>query len=208
MSGYKLTYFDGRGRAEIIRLILVTADVPFTDNRITFEEFGKLKPTLPFGQLPVFEFDNKVLCQSFTIARFLARKYGLAGKTDFEQAQAEMVADCIDDSLRPIVVFVRFEQDPVKKAELKKKYIEEQLPAFLKHLEAMLVANKGGNGFFVGDALTWADLALVAAQGRLELGPGLPTPFTDYPKLNALFKRIVALPRIAPYMAKLPVTPF
>lgn len=39
-------------------------------------------------------------------------------------------------------------------AELKKKYIEEQLPAFLKHLEAMLVANKGGNGFFVGDAVS------------------------------------------------------
>jgi len=33
------------------------------------------------------------LAQSNTIARFLARRFNLAGKTDIEQAKAEMIID-------------------------------------------------------------------------------------------------------------------
>ena len=52
---------------------------------------------MPFGQVPVFEVDGKVLTQSHTIARYLARQHGLAGKTDWEQSQADMYVDCIYD---------------------------------------------------------------------------------------------------------------
>jgi len=206
---YKLTYFNGRGRAEIIRLVLTAAGVPFEDHRISFDEMKQLKPTLPFGQVPTFEIDSKVtLSQSLTIARYLARKYGLAGKTDLEQAQADMTVDCIEDSLRPVPVFYRFEQDPVKKAELKKKYIEEQLPEFLNKLEALLVHNKGGDGYFVGDHLTWADLYLVRMNASLTLMVGIPSPFDKTPKLKGLYERVIHLPKIAEYQAKLPVTDF
>ena len=40
---YKLTYFNGRGRAEIIRLVLTAADVPFEDYRIDHADFAKVK---------------------------------------------------------------------------------------------------------------------------------------------------------------------
>lgn len=53
----------------------------------------------PFGQVPVLEVDGQVLAQSNTIARYLARKYGLAGKNDWEQALADMYADNINDLL-------------------------------------------------------------------------------------------------------------
>ena len=52
---------------------------------------------MPMGQLPVLEFDGQVLCQSLTIARFLAKEFGLAGKTNLEQAQADMVIDTGND---------------------------------------------------------------------------------------------------------------
>jgi glutathione S-transferase len=208
MSGYKLTYFDGRGRGEIVRLVLTAAGAPFEDHRISREDFLKAKPTLPFGQVPIFEFEGVKLCQSLTIARYLARKYNLAGKTEVEQAQVDMILDCIEDALRPVPVFFRFEQDPVKKAELKKKYIEEQLPEFLQKIEKLLESNNGGNGYFVGNELTWADLYLVRAQGSLELQVGVPTALSSAPKLNALFNRVIALPKIAAYRAKLPVTAF
>jgi len=209
MPTYKLTYFDGRGKGEIIRLVLTAADVPFEDNRISHEDFVKVKQDLPFLQVPIFEIDGKItLCQSSAIARHLARKYNLAGKSELEQVQADVIVDCIQDSISPIPVFWRFEQDPIRKAELKRKYIEEQLPAWLTKLEALLVANNGGDGYFVGDELTLADLHLVRAQGSLELQAGLSQPFVKYPKLNALFERVIKLPKIAAYRAKLPDTPF
>ena len=43
----------------------------------------------------------------------------------------------------------------VSKAELYKKYLEEQLPVFLDGLEKLLTENNGGNGYFVGDDVSF-----------------------------------------------------
>ena len=75
MANIKLTYFNIPGRAELIRLILAQAEVSFTDERITREEFVALKPSLPNGQLPVLNFNGTVLSQSIAIARFLGKWY-------------------------------------------------------------------------------------------------------------------------------------
>ena len=39
MSEYKLTYFDGKARAELIRLIFVASGQKFTDERISTDEW-------------------------------------------------------------------------------------------------------------------------------------------------------------------------
>ena len=53
MPGIKLTYFNGRGRAETARYVLAYAGAEYEDNRITGEQFAELKPSLNYGQLPV-----------------------------------------------------------------------------------------------------------------------------------------------------------
>lgn len=45
MPSYKLTYFDGRGRAEISRLVLVAAGQKYEDVRVGQEEWPTLKPS-------------------------------------------------------------------------------------------------------------------------------------------------------------------
>lgn len=45
MSQYKLIYFNGRGRGELIRLIFAAAGVDFEDYRINMEEWNQLKPS-------------------------------------------------------------------------------------------------------------------------------------------------------------------
>lgn len=54
---YKLHYFDGRGRAETIRLIFTQADQKFEDLRHSFEEWSKIKNEMPLGQMPVLGMD-------------------------------------------------------------------------------------------------------------------------------------------------------
>jgi glutathione S-transferase len=206
MSQYKLTYFNGRGRAEIARLIFAAAGVKYEDHRIEREQWPQIKLTTPFGQVPVLEVDGVKLGQSNTIARFLARKFNLAGKTEIEQARVDMIVDCFEDTLKPAVT-IYFEKDEAKKAELRKKFLEEQLPVSLDNLEKLLKENKGGDGYFVGDVLTWADLALLNAIGSLQ-GAGAKDVLDKRPKLVALGKRVESLPKIADWLAKRPKTEF
>lgn len=78
MPNYKLIYFNGKGRAEIARFIFAHTGVQYEDVRVTGDEFGKMKPTLPAGCLPILEIDGEQLAGSGVIARFLAEEYGCA----------------------------------------------------------------------------------------------------------------------------------
>uniref|UniRef100_A0A0M3HPS6 GST C-terminal domain-containing protein n=1 Tax=Ascaris lumbricoides TaxID=6252 RepID=A0A0M3HPS6_ASCLU len=95
---YKLIYFNGRGRAETIRLLFAQAQVKYEDVRIEKDQWPTLKESklkfyqslsivifcsmfscllcMPFGQLPVLEMDGKRLAQSHAIEKFLARMFG------------------------------------------------------------------------------------------------------------------------------------
>ena len=44
MPSYKLTYFNGRGKAEVSRMVFALADQAYTDERIQQEDWPKRKP--------------------------------------------------------------------------------------------------------------------------------------------------------------------
>jgi len=205
MPTYKLIYFNVRARAEIIRLIFAAAGVEYEDVRIERDQWPAMKPETPFGQLPVLEVDGVKLSQSNACSRYLARKFDLAGKTELDQARADMLIDCFVDSVEPLIA-VFSAKDEVVKAEAKKKYVEEQLPAYLTLLEGLLATNHGGEKFFVGDELTWVDLAFINYVDWIVAV--CENPLANHPKLAALKERVEKLPRIAEWMGKRPKTDF
>ena len=83
MSSYKLYYFNGRGRAEIARLIFAAAGRAFEDIRYDHNEWKSHKPQMLLGQIPILEFNGIKLPQSLSIARFLAKQFQLAGRDNF-----------------------------------------------------------------------------------------------------------------------------
>uniref|UniRef100_A0A914DBV9 glutathione transferase n=1 Tax=Acrobeloides nanus TaxID=290746 RepID=A0A914DBV9_9BILA len=93
MVHYKISYFDARSLGEPVRLILKYANVPFEDDRIPKDQWPTRKLGMPYNQIPVLWVDGIPLAQSYAIYRFLAKKYGLAGKDDFESAQIDEIAD-------------------------------------------------------------------------------------------------------------------
>lgn len=204
VPNYKLTYFQMRGRAEIVRMVFAAAGVQYEDHRIEMSQWSSIKPNMPFGMLPILEFDGNVLCQSKAIARYLAHKYKLAGKSDLDHARADMIVDCLDDATKPFFypAFV-MNPDADAKAAIAKKYCDEQLPGFLADIEKMLTENKNGDGFFVGDKLTWADLAFVDFCGLIGVVGG-DTQLPSYPKLQAARDRFEKIPKVAEWLAKRP----
>uniref|UniRef100_G3UUM8 glutathione transferase n=1 Tax=Meleagris gallopavo TaxID=9103 RepID=G3UUM8_MELGA len=97
MPNYKLTYFNLRGRAEISRYIFAYSGIKYEDHRLEGADWPKIKPTIPFGKVPILEVDGVIIHQSLAIARYLARESGLAGQTPVEQALVDAIVDTMDD---------------------------------------------------------------------------------------------------------------
>jgi len=202
-SKYKLTYFNFYGRGEAARMLFALGGVEYEDFRVewTGDDWKELKPKTPFGQLPLLEVDGKVFCQSTAVTRYLANKFGFAGKTDLDKLQADMIVDCIVDLTNPLEPIID-EKDETKKKELFQNY-EPKLEKHLQNLLKMLEANHGGNGFFVGDSITWADLiwnGLLYWIRYMKYGPLVD----KFPKLIAVNDRVDKEPRIAAWIQKRP----
>merc|ERR1712038_626196 len=131
----KLIYFDMQGRAEFSRLLLAQAGVQYEDKRISQAEWEKLKPTMPFAELPALEVDGQTIVQSLAIARFIAKKHGLAGNGDMEAAKADMIVDGCSDFINKVVFPLHFEKDAGKKFPDVWTTVSAKAPKIAAHVE-------------------------------------------------------------------------
>jgi glutathione S-transferase len=205
MSTYKLYYFNGRGRAEVSRLIFAAAGQKFEDIRFEQNQWPSHKGETPLGQVPVLEFDGTKLPQSITIARFLAKQFQLAGKDNLEQAKVDAVVDTITD-LTAKYIPARIEQDEAKKKELTKKFLEEELPKHLQNLEVLGKLYGNGGPFFVGGHLTWADLYFYDVTDNLHKLDG--NILNNYTWLKQNREEVAKQPKIAEHLKNRPETAF
>jgi len=204
MPDIKLLYFDLRARAEPARLLLAYGGVTYEDERIPppWENpsgWAERKPKMAWGQLPELTWDGEVIYTSISIARFLAREFGLMGKTSVETAQVDEVVDVVQDTLNAGYT-AGFTQDEAEKKKKMEKHSKETIPAMLKMAEKRL-GERGGQ-FMVGNCLTWADIQLFFFCSE---NPG----HTDnLPKIGNLVKRVGDLPNIKKWIENRPKTAF
>ncbi|OWF38468.1 S-crystallin SL11 [Mizuhopecten yessoensis] len=208
MARYKLTYFNLRGRAELTRLTLSAAGQDFEDNRISYEDFLKIKNDLPQNQLPILEFDGQTLPQSLTIVRYLAREYGLYGNNNLESATVDIVLDTLVDTYSALVK-VFSEKDETIKKQLAKTLSDTGMPQLISIFGKILRQNNGGDGWIVGTKMTVADLALYTLFDDLTggvYGSDLAKSFLADEKLKSHFDRVKQQKRIADWIEKRPTT--
>uniref|UniRef100_A0A8C5PBM5 glutathione transferase n=1 Tax=Leptobrachium leishanense TaxID=445787 RepID=A0A8C5PBM5_9ANUR len=197
MTKYKLTYFNFKGRAELIRYIFAYKNTEYEDVRVEFSEWPALKPSIPYGQLPVLEIDGVTYHQSLAIARYLAKQAGLIGKTDLENARIDAIIDSIDDF---ISAFPWTEPDENLKKQKQDEYIKNNAPRLLEGLAKSL----GDKSYFVGDSVTWADFHWDCISEGLEHFD--PNFAKEHANLQALKKRVRSIPTIATWLEKRPFT--
>merc|ERR1712212_318346 len=135
MPNIKLTYFDLRARAEPCRLLLAYGGLQYKDERIPppwdpASTWATVKPTTPFGQLPLLQWGDEVICQSMACARFVAREVGLAGNTSMESAQVDEIIDVIQDLINAGVklFFAKDEAGQKNHAEVDSSLLGTTLP--------------------------------------------------------------------------------
>ncbi|XP_067008301.2 glutathione S-transferase [Anabrus simplex] len=199
---YKLTYFEGRGLAEPIRYILCYGGVQFEDNRIQQADWPKIKPSTPFGKLPMLEEDGKVYDQSSAICRYLARTFNLVGSNEQEALRIDAVVDTITD-LRLEMYKYAFEEAEAVKAKNKEDLEKEKLPFYLSKLDDMVKEN---GGYFVGGKLSWADLLFAGFHDFFSFMWDKKSLTENYPHLKALLQKVNNLPQISAWIKKRPVS--
>jgi len=158
----------------------------------------------PLGRIPAFEDGDFKMSDSSAICHYLALTHGssLMGQADPQRfARIVWYDKYADEDLAPpalqllverVVKRVRFEQpsDEVAVATI----INEQLPPVFDVLDAQLAAS--GQNWFVGDAFSFADMAVAAHLSDLPLA-GIELDAQRWPALGAWFERALARPSIA-----------
>jgi glutathione S-transferase len=130
-------------------MLLTLAKQPFVDQRVDFEEFAKLKPTLPGGSLPVFQEEGgRMLYQTVPIMRALGIKYSFYPKDAARAFDQDWIIETLIDA---------GESGTVLYLPTNPEWNEERMTSILKkfdqlckHLEKYLDDNRrdyfGGSG--------------------------------------------------------------
>lgn len=226
MVSYKLTYFDGRGAGELCRQIFAAAEQKYEDNRLTDEEWEKFKaagsefpfllnimckilivwfPETPYNQLPMLEVDGKPLAQSHAMARYLAREFGFNGKSRWEEAQVNSLADQYKDYYAEARPYLAVKLGYTE-GDAEALYTSVYLPVFKKHYGFFVNALKAsGSGFLVGNSLTFIDL-LVAQHSADLLGREKSDLFNDVPEMKAHSEKVQSIPQIKKWIETRPAS--
>ncbi|EYC01074.1 hypothetical protein Y032_0110g142 [Ancylostoma ceylanicum] len=149
---------------------------------------------MPFGQVPVLEVDGKQLAQSSAISRYLARKFGLAGKTPFEDAVVDSIADqCADFRIESRPYFYATiglkEGDP---EQLKEEVFLPARDKFYGSLTKFLKGNPSDKQLWhiLGQRLKGIDLSITCL------------------KVKAHMEKVRAIPNLKKWIENSPVRPF
>jgi glutathione S-transferase len=201
MTKPRLTYFDiSRSRGEECRLALFLAGVDFEDNRITSAAWATLKPTTPFGSLPVFELEGKpVISQSNAILGWVGRRYGLLPKDDWEAMRLESLLSAAEDlryAINKTTGIKDLEELKRRRAEL----VEGPIRTWAKNMEKQIVGP-----FAAGSEISVADIKLFIVTGWLKNGvlDHIPTDVLSvFPKLEKLHESVKQHPKIVAWYAR------
>ena len=123
---YKLYYFNGNGKAIIIRAILYYSKVKFSDIKISKEDWKKLKQTGKFEceELPVMEHKGKLYYQMHAIEQYLGYNFNIHGKNMEDEYQINCLLDSFDD------LFTIFKHFTWPETEEDKEHIQDYQKAF------------------------------------------------------------------------------
>jgi glutathione S-transferase len=178
----RLTYFAARGRVEPTLLMLEMAGARYELEPMPLDTWmgpeGKhvMLERTPFGQLPLFQDGDLVLCQSRAIHRYVARKLGFYGETLAETARIDEVAETADEMYQDIAMLCWDPQFQQHRAEH-----HDAMLAKLEYLQRYFARTRAdAEHWVVPGRYTLADAAMAyALESLLPLHAGLVQEFPD-----------------------------
>jgi glutathione S-transferase len=197
MPSHELLYFDGAGRAEIIRICLTIAKADWKDTRFPGKDWPVLKPTTPLGSVPVLKIDGVDHAQSVALARYAGR---LAGWYPEDPLEA-LVVDEMMESFNEVMSKAPKSSDPEEFKKLREEFQAGTLTLFAAFFEGGIQRN-GGIGFSKSPSI--ADIGMKSVVTAISSGDWThvdPKFFESYPGIMATAKMVDENESIKAYYA-------
>ncbi len=154
--------------------------------------------------MPYLVVDDLKIPQSLSIARFLARRFNLAGRDELEQVKADVIVNTLGDLRNAFYDRVFFLDEGVQKEEAKTKFLDDA-KLHLGRVEK-LIGQYGSNGHSVGNTLTWADLETFEVITDLLML--YPTLLDGYSGILGVRKSVESHEKLSAYIKNRLVTPY
>ncbi|MFT4978394.1 MAG: glutathione S-transferase [Myxococcota bacterium] len=192
-----LTYFDfDASRGLECRLALTAAGVDFEDNRIQRDQWLALKPTLPFGALPLLTDGDRQLCQTTTILRYIGSSHGMHPTDPWKAAQHDALMESVED--------LRYKVPGSGMSDEEKKAAREAFAAGWLTRWATTVSESITGPFVDGDKLNVVDIKLYTILRSYINGVYDHIPasmFEQWPAITAFYAAVDAHPDIQRFFA-------
>eukprot|EP00668_Euglena_longa_P028891 GGOE01036225.1.p1 GENE.GGOE01036225.1~~GGOE01036225.1.p1 ORF type:complete len:347 (+),score=42.96 GGOE01036225.1:27-1067(+) len=184
-----ITYFPLKARALFPLLVAEVGGIPYEWKKVALEDWPPLKPTTPFGQLPVMEHGSIVLAQSSAIAAYIGRLAGLLGTEDADFAMSQMLVAQYEDM---IATMTKHYYSTSKEEEME-KYFSDKLPSDLAKVEKLV-----SSGGFTTER-TVGELAIFAFVNiMLDMKPDC---LDGFPALSLFYSRLAADSKVSAFLA-------
>ncbi|KAG0222658.1 hypothetical protein BGW41_005880 [Actinomortierella wolfii] len=201
---YQLHYFGVHGLAMPIRALLSVGGADWSTKFETFESWANVKSTTPFGTLPVLTVTKESgetlsIPESGAIERYLAKTFGMAGSTEAEEIQVNVVLNLNSFlTLYFLLKVLGSEGEEMKKSF--ETFKTTRLPNWIAASEKAL-KNNGSNGHYVGDKITHADISTSTIMDLLLPADGVDAILNEKtaPNMFACKRKVDSHPQYLAY---------
>lgn len=193
----KLTYFDAVGYAESIRLTLTIGGLPFSDERLSPDQFASARAggQFPFLSVPVLSVDGETFAESNALLRYAGKLAGLYPSDDGLAAmRVDMASDGVDTLIRNIFMHEAKEE--------REKAVAESFPRYMGAVERMYAKTEGA--FLLGETMSVVDVKLHIVVTMLSTGkvPHVPADvFEKFPLVRAMAEAVGAHEKVKAWKA-------
>lgn len=152
----------------------------------------------------MLEWNGKVIRESNSIARMLAKMNSLAGSTIFEQAQADALIDVLKEFTTAISEYLKYLLG-LRPGDEEVFYNEIVVPAVNKYFPVLeKAASESFSGFLLNSGVTYVDFELAnTIETICNFHPSL---MSSYPNLMSVANHVHALPQLQSYFKNRPKT--
>lgn len=192
----QILYFDIRGRAEPVRLLLEFVGTEYEDRQVTLEQWQTLRTTTPFRRMPVYREGDLEIPETYAIMNYLGRKHGLCGDSESDRVRCDVAVEAWRDyGNRVANTFGALSNSETAR----KTFAETQQPELLADLESYYRKRASPSPYWAGQSPTISDFtAFHLIEGLAGQFPKMLERFGALKEFHATF---ASNPKIQEYLA-------